>query len=947
MVGGIFPEGNERFRFLRYTAPGVDMPRFWESLVDVRKGEGIQLVISFSVLFLMVSAHVMLETTRDALFLGTFSPKHLAIVYAGLAGLVLLVMAFNTALVRRTGRRNALIGTLMVFSYGTVVFYLIPMSRSVVFALYLWSGLLGTLVVVQFWMLVGQLFTVGQGKRLFGPLAAGGSAGAFVGAFLAACLLQFASVKSLLLVTAGIFLVAAWILTSVNNEDMALPSPGAIDKGAHRRSQWVLFWQQPYLGRVIAIVLLSTVTFLTVDYLFKSVVTRSMVVQAGMPAANQLGNFFASFYAVTGAVALVVQLVGAGYIIKRFGVLAAILVMPLALLLGGLGTAILGAVVALVVVTKGADSTLRHSLHRVTMELLWLPVGTEVRSRTKGTVDGVLVRATQAGVAALLFLIAELSLDTPRVLSAVVAGSAFLWLIFVIALRDPYLEQFRAAISRQSLETGGDLDLNAAQVLVEALSSPDTPRVIAAMDLLATKKRDGLIPSLILYHESPKVLVRALGIIGASERRDWVPLAQRLLQHEHAEVRVAALHALARNDLVDQLNERLLDVSPAVRAHAAFRLAIRSQLGDKLEFAEIHNILSMAGEQAKVAQLALLDAIRDSGDETWAEVILRLAKSSDADIMESAIMAMGKVQDARFIPLLIEQLGVRRGRGVVRSALVGLGEGALVSLQDAIQNANTERRVRIHLPRTITHFGTVRAANFLLEHLRAEQDGMVRFKILSSLARMVVDHTLKLDQQQILGGLQRNLEQYLRILSLRTPLSGAEETAENRRTEGGELLCGLLDDKLRQALERCFLLLQIAHRHEDIRSAYEAIQSTDRHRRANAVEFIDALTRSPFYEGTLGAEVREYLQLVVDDLPAQDKVNRSRKLIGEPPTTYEQAISRLLGNPDEITASIAAYHVFELGLSSLRSQVAEVLQRKPLLTALGQDLQDLLAVSGG
>ena len=59
--------------------------------------------------------------------------------------------------------------------------------------------------------------------------------------------------------------------------------------------------------------------------------------------------------------------------------------------------------------------------------------------------------------------------------------------------------------------------------MLEFFSSRDAHRVVSAMDLLVDKKRERLIPGLILYHEAEPVLVRALEILAEDPRRsDWI-----------------------------------------------------------------------------------------------------------------------------------------------------------------------------------------------------------------------------------------------------------------------------------------------------------------------------------------------------------------------------------------------------------------------------------------
>src|SRR5262249_51346695 len=147
----------------------------------------------------------------------------LTLVYGVLAVLAFLTSALNAKFMMRFGRRNALIFTLMIAAYGTTVLYFEPKTSGVVFMLYVWSALLGTIINVQYWMFAAQLFTIAQGKRLFAPITSGGVLGAVAGASIAALSLRAVPVEGLLLVGAGLFVVSATVLTGVKTDE-ARPS---------------------------------------------------------------------------------------------------------------------------------------------------------------------------------------------------------------------------------------------------------------------------------------------------------------------------------------------------------------------------------------------------------------------------------------------------------------------------------------------------------------------------------------------------------------------------------------------------------------------------------------------------------------------------------------------------------------------------------------------------
>ncbi|HEU4537929.1 MAG TPA: hypothetical protein VFS00_27605, partial [Polyangiaceae bacterium] len=146
----------------------------WGGLIDVRAGERGPLLATAGTYFLLIAGHTLLETARDALFLSRLPPRSLGLVYGALALASLPVAIAGDAFARRFGRKSALVVLLLGAAYGTMVLSRQAMGPAAVFGVYLWSGLLGTVLAAQFWLLTDQVFTVSQGGRLFGPIAAGG-----------------------------------------------------------------------------------------------------------------------------------------------------------------------------------------------------------------------------------------------------------------------------------------------------------------------------------------------------------------------------------------------------------------------------------------------------------------------------------------------------------------------------------------------------------------------------------------------------------------------------------------------------------------------------------------------------------------------------------------------------------------------------------------------------
>ena len=886
---------------------------------------------SFLVLFLIISGHTTLETARDALFLTKLPPSQLNLVYIALAGLSFVVAAVSTKLALRFGRRNALIATLCLAAFTTTLLHAMTPTPRVVMALYVFSGLVGAVLSSQFWLLAATMFTSNQGRRLFGPIASGGVVGGVAGAGTAAILLARFPVTSLLLVAAVAFVGTALLLTTLGlpGEEATPPEivlPRQTIAPPKARVD-VAVTRQPFVGRVALLVALSTAAILTLDYLFKSSAAQHIEPQ-------RLGEFFARYYALVNGVSLVVQLLVASRVLRRLGVAGATGVMPGLLVIGGIVSFLSAGAMLPVLAMRMVDGGLRHSVNRVATELLYLPMETAVRERAKSLIDTVLTRSVQALTAGALFGLGMGGMLSPRVLSGIVLALCFLWAAVAGSLRGPYLDIFRRALATGKLHFGDDvneIDMNAAEALVEAMASPDPVQVVAALDVLEQRRRARLIPALILYHDAEPVLLRALEIFAGSDREDWVPLGERLLSNPRESIRVAAVRALAKHGVQSALTRASEDQSSTVQAYAAFYLALRGDDDDLAAHPRLAVMVAQPGPFGDSARRVLLRAIADAADPRAASLVLALAASRrldpGADTIALLANAMSALKDPRFVPYLVERLGKRPGRDGVRRALLEMADVSLPALEAALVDPQTDRRVRTHLPRTLADFGTQRACDFLSLRLDDEHDGLVRYKILRALGHLVATFDVKVDRRRIDGAARRNLIEHLRITALQVAVQHGQPAAATPRCE--QILLGLLRDKERQSLERAFRLLKIAHKREDIHRVHNAALSSDRRVRSNAGEFLDTLLAD---RGR--SELRELFRLVVDDLSPAERVERSAGYLGAIPHDRDHALAALIEDRDEAVATLASYYALSLGAPDLRASVERARKDRPSLDGL-------------
>ena len=536
-------------------------------LVAVRPEERRGTVAAFLTIFGTLAGHTLLETARDALFLARLPASQLSVVY-----LLIALVAVGLSQVpwgrRRATGSYALSRLLGIGAVVTFAFWLLGRWQSPLelYALYVWTGLLGSLAVLQFWMVLGDLFTLTQAKRLYSLVWTGSLLGATVGAAAARLVAGRAPASTLVLAASVVLgltaILPALALGRAKGRGTVRPRGSAsLAEGAR------ILRGDAYLRGLAVLVLVSTVALTLGDYVFKSAVARAV-------PKEDLGAFFGGFYTLLNLLALAAQFALGGWLFRAIGLHRALWILPVFVFAGAAGVALGGGLVAALLL-KGADGGLRNSIHRTGSELLYLPLSDAVRARAKPLIDIVGQRGGQA-LASLLILSESVLARGDVVLASAAAAVSLVWIAWVADLKGHYLDVFRAALREGTLRPAVDLppvDLVSLETLFGALNSADDHEVVAAMDLLAEEGRARLIPALILYHPSQRVVLRGLELFAADGRADILPVAERLLRHPDAEIRAAALRARTRL----QPEESLLraagsDPSPLVRATAAVGL---------------------------------------------------------------------------------------------------------------------------------------------------------------------------------------------------------------------------------------------------------------------------------------------------------------------------------------------------------------------------------------
>lgn len=383
-----------------------------KAIMDIRKEELPLSLLMFSYFFLVITSFWILKPLKKSLFISFYDQTgfdilswHLRGSQAELIAKVLnMVVAFLavvvfTWLVRRFRRQQLSLIFSAFFIACYIVFSLVvskPGDLSV-WAFYLFGDLFSTLMVATFFAFLNDSVTPDAAKRLYGLVGMGGvTGGAFGSSFVRVWIDQvsisswlwicvvFALLISLIAVIAG-RLVAKNPPPSVETVKKDIP---AKKKGNPALEGARLVFASPYLISIIGIVGLYEIVSTIMDFQFTATIEHYL----DGPA---IGRQFSTIFTITNWVSMLVQFFLTSFIMTRFGLRTALMILPLAVLAGSFGF------LALPILWVGsllntADNGFSYSINQSAKETLYVPTTREEKYKAKAFIDMFVQRFAKA-----------------------------------------------------------------------------------------------------------------------------------------------------------------------------------------------------------------------------------------------------------------------------------------------------------------------------------------------------------------------------------------------------------------------------------------------------------------------------------------------------------------------------------------------------------------------
>jgi AAA family ATP:ADP antiporter len=264
---------------------------------------------------------------------------------------------------------------------------------------FVWVSVFNLFAVTVFWSFMADIFTSEQGKRLFGFIGAGGTAGALLGPVMTIGLSVPLGPVNLLIAAAVLLEIAVFCVYRLEKAATAVPreraatataGPGADERvGGSAFAGLVEVARSPYLlGVALWVSLLSfggTILYFA----------QANIVAASIADRAEQTRLFAGIDLAVSILTLVTQTLVTGKLIARIGVGRAAAALP-ALYVGGFALLAIAPGLILVLFVQVLQRTMNFAIANPARQVFYTVVSREEKYKAKNLIDVVVFRGSDA-----------------------------------------------------------------------------------------------------------------------------------------------------------------------------------------------------------------------------------------------------------------------------------------------------------------------------------------------------------------------------------------------------------------------------------------------------------------------------------------------------------------------------------------------------------------------
>lgn len=369
-----------------------------QQIIGYQQGEGPALFWGWLYMFSLFAAYYVLRPIRDEM--GAAGGVHnLPWLFTGTLVAMLILNPLFSALVCRWSRER-FIAIAYHFFMANLLLFIIAIRLSPEHwhiwlgrIFFIWVSVFNLFVISVCWSLLVDVFASDQGKKLFGVLATGATAGGIIGPGATSLLVAWLG-QTGMMVFSILFLELAVVAAHRLSRLAQSPNQPLQHYERHHNSGFggsiyagiMHTFRSPYLLGIVLFLLCQTITA-TFLYFEQAHIAKEYFTDKAERTA-----FFANIDVIVNILTLSIQLFLTGRLVKSFGVGLVLCALPFICFVG-FSSLTFGVSVGLFVTVQVARRVSNYALSRPTREILFTVISREDRYKAKNFIDTVIYRA--------------------------------------------------------------------------------------------------------------------------------------------------------------------------------------------------------------------------------------------------------------------------------------------------------------------------------------------------------------------------------------------------------------------------------------------------------------------------------------------------------------------------------------------------------------------------
>ncbi len=757
--------------------------------------------------------------------------------------------------------------------------------QEIIFTMFVLVGPVTSISFLGFWGIFGRMFDVRQAKRIVGGIDTGQLFATLVAFFSIPLLFELHVLNltyDLLLVSSaasiGVFCFTLFLVINFNIDRVTKRVKG---KKEVSLVQFENIFKDKYLRLLGIFVLFSMASSVFASYTFLSASGTFYETE------QELTNFFSFFGGTVIIVSFLFQSFFNDYIIARFGLKVALMIMPLLLIAFTVGAIISGQVFGYEEKTetyllyflftasaKLFTDSLKDALESPAFKLFFLPIDVKIRFDIQTRIEGVISEfaklsagTLQIGLGLLAFFeLIHFSYFILALAGMVIYMSWRLFKQYKITLKQTLEKQKEILADKGKRNEDTVLNLVERQLLVG-----DTERSIQAFKALEKLDPFGFERAMIkaIGSRSPYIRSHAYKKIG-----DYLPL-------DHLSIIERTYETEGDSDVLGVANpvmEKLRQYAVRKWSKDDLLVLIRSTEADNRILAA--RILHQQDETQKVA--FNIELLRDINPE------VRLA----------AILAAGKIKRPELWGILLENLHLPAYSNAALSALVEAKAGAYDLVDSAFYRTGQYRATMVRVLQLFGRVGGQNAIDLLWKKIdypdkRVVNELLLSLSYLGFQAKEFQIARIKVMIEKEIGGVAWNVK-VMEEIPKHTSLDGQIRSAVRAENKAN--------------YDHIFMLLAMIYDAQNVMLVKQNIEIGSSESISFAIEMLDVF---------IAEELKSRLFPILDELKIEDRLARLRNHY--PPEIFEdyldlllQIVNRDYNRINRFTKTLALFRISQL-----------------------------------